>query len=159
MKKIDWRARALKAEKDLAARPTLEKIVEKEVLPWWMYPVSVSVIFCFMWLAIVALDGIHKLETPILQPYPVYINRFGPEPTISSVQSHKTPGHAPRRQILGDGQKLGTGTHRRRFQPPDAARATDCAPGFEPVGGACAQVTAPAGHEIPKDQLGYPKEN
>lgn len=150
--KPTWKARCLELERDklnlqklfrqqqtdLDNRPTVEKIVEKEVLPLW------HVWFVLVTLAILgglvseAWVQVKKLQTPILSPYPVYI----------ITEEENATGH---------GQPSGTHENVVRAKPRHR-KTTDCPSGFEAVGGACAEVNGKQSQEPVKDELGYPKE-
>ena len=151
--KPNWKKRALEAEierdywkemndaamEQLAARPTLEKIVEKEVLPWWVVPIMV--ICLGGWVGLTFGMWTWRNE---FKPSPIYVNR---------VSENRSPWGrlVPMRGM----QPVMDKSHRKRVRT--RPRLTDCAPGFEPVGGVCAEVNGKTGHEMEKDELGYPK--
>lgn len=55
-----------------------EKIVEKEVLPWYVLPIVIGGWGCLMAQVCWMTFHIHKLQTPILSPYAVYIAKYVP---------------------------------------------------------------------------------
>lgn len=56
----------------------VEKIVEKEVLPLWVFVIVVSLGIFWTFSLCVGVDIVKQLQQPILSPYPVYIAKYVP---------------------------------------------------------------------------------
>jgi hypothetical protein len=78
----------LELKKELVARPTVEKIVEKEVLPSWLVYVygGLAVLFCISWFVFFCV--LKQLEQPILKPYAVEVITDRSQDALISCQAH-----------------------------------------------------------------------
>lgn len=65
-------------QKFLAERPVVEKIVEKEVLPFWHVAYVLGICAVATAICLWCRDAVKKLETPIKEPYPVYVAKYVP---------------------------------------------------------------------------------
>jgi hypothetical protein len=56
----------------------MEKIVEKEVLPWWVRILTVGMLISYFLWTSYSIREMLNLNEPILSPYPVYITKIDP---------------------------------------------------------------------------------
>lgn len=74
--------------KELMERPTLQKIVDREVLPWFVLPLVAVMCMSAIGIGVGALGAVYKLQTPIEKPYAVYVTRVQGKVTWDKLKAH-----------------------------------------------------------------------